>query len=82
MDEIITINGQTPSESLPTDSPPVENTPVDEGLNDESLRRVEACLVACEGISTEDLERGIIQEMRQTLKDVIPLLQNLRRNCA
>lgn len=59
-----------------------ESSPIDDGLNDESLRRVQACLIACEGISTDDLEAGIIQEMRQTLRDVIPLLQNLRRNCA
>ncbi len=78
MDEIIALNGSTA-----TDHPvPQPAAPIDDGLNDESLRRVQACLIACEGISTEDLEGGIIQEMRQTLRDVIPLLQGLRRNCA
>ena len=81
MEEIISISGQAQPEATPSPAPE-QITPVDDGLNDESLRRVQACLIACEGITTEDLERGIIQEMRQTLKDVIPLLQNIRRNCA
>jgi len=89
MEEIVAMPAQAvtpPSES----NPPAEisatadsqNSQADWGLNDESLRRVQACLIACEGITTEDLESGIIQEMRQTLKDVVPLLQSLRRNCA
>ncbi|MCA9092324.1 MAG: hypothetical protein KDA68_02460 [Planctomycetaceae bacterium] len=91
MGEIISIGDQIAGETPVVPAPvapvaeqaaPVDPVPADEGLNDESIRRVQACLIACEGITTEDLERGIIQEMRQTLKDVIPLLQNLRRNCA
>lgn len=81
MDEVISISGQVPSQSSISSVPEIP-VAVDDGLNDESLRRVQACLIACEGITTDDLEAGIIQEMRQTLKDVVPLLQNLRRNCA
>lgn len=54
----------------------------DPELNADSFRRIQACLIACEGISTEDLEGGIIGEMRQTLRDLVPLLQGMRRNCA
>ncbi|MFO1023016.1 MAG: hypothetical protein U0903_20320 [Planctomycetales bacterium] len=54
----------------------------DPNLHPDSFRRIQACLIACEGISTEDLERGIIHEMRQTLRDLVPILQGMRRNCA
>lgn len=46
--------------------------------NREIVRRIHACVAACEGISTEELERGIIGEMRQVLNDVVPLLEQLR----
>ena len=78
MDQNLTIHDQHAFD----EAAPLQSAPLDDGLNEESLRRVQACLIACEGITTEDLEAGIIQEMRQTLQNVVPLLQGLRRNCA
>jgi hypothetical protein len=43
--------------------------------NREIARRIRACVNACEGISTEELEQGIIQDMRRALASVVPLLQ-------
>jgi hypothetical protein len=43
--------------------------------NREIVRRIHACVAACEGISTEDLERGVVAEMRQVIADVLPILQ-------
>lgn len=43
--------------------------------NLEIVRRIEVCMKACEGISTEDLESGIIQDMRRVLAEVVPVLQ-------
>jgi hypothetical protein len=43
--------------------------------NREIVRRIQACVNACEGLSTEELERGIIADMRRVLTDVVPLLQ-------
>ena len=34
------------------------------------MRRIQACVAACEGFSTEQLEAGIIQEMQRTLVQV------------
>lgn len=44
--------------------------------NREIVRRIHACVSACEGISTEELERGIVQDMRQVIGQVVPLLQD------
>jgi len=44
--------------------------------NREVVRRIHACVQACEGITTEELESGIIQDMRRVLADVIPLLED------
>lgn len=43
--------------------------------NREFVRRIEACLKACDGLSIEDLENGIIKQMCQTIAEVIPLLE-------
>lgn len=43
--------------------------------NRDIVRRIHACVNACEGISTEELERGIIQDMAQAISQVVPLLQ-------
>ncbi len=43
--------------------------------NRELVRRIHACVNACEGIPTEELERGIIQDMCNVIEQVIPLLQ-------
>ena len=42
--------------------------------NRELARRIRACVNACEGIPTEDLEQGIIQDMRRVLEMAMPLL--------
>ena len=44
--------------------------------NQEIVRRIHACVTACEGISTEELERGIIQDMQRVLAEVVPVLQD------
>jgi hypothetical protein len=41
----------------------------------ELARRIYACFIACEGIATEELERGIIADMRRVIAGVQPLLQ-------
>ncbi len=40
----------------------------------EMLRRIQACVDACEGISTEELEQGVIQDMQRVLKEVAPIV--------
>ncbi len=47
--------------------------------NRDIVRRIHACVNACEGISTEELEKGIVQDMRRVLSDVVPLLQRPNR---
>ena len=44
--------------------------------NQEIVRRIHACVTACEGISTEELERGILQDMQRVLAEVVPVLQD------
>jgi len=44
--------------------------------NQEIVRRIHACVTACEGLSTEELERGILQDMQRVLAEVVPVLQN------
>lgn len=44
--------------------------------NRELARRIHACVVACEGISTEELECGIVADMRRVIAEVVPLLQD------
>ncbi|WP_298861312.1 hypothetical protein [uncultured Gimesia sp.] len=43
--------------------------------NQELVRRVVACVNACDGITTEELESGIIGDMRQAISQAAPLLQ-------
>jgi hypothetical protein len=49
---------------------------VDTPANRELVRRIEACVHACEGISTDELERGIVADMRRVLAEVVPVLQH------
>jgi len=49
----------------------VEGTP--ESL--EIVRRIQACVIACEGITTEELENDIVQDMKRVIGQVIPLLE-------
>ncbi|HBN75750.1 hypothetical protein [Rubinisphaera italica] len=48
----------------------------DNPQNHEIVRRIHACMNACEGISTEELEQGIIQDMCRVMAQVVPLLNN------
>jgi hypothetical protein len=50
----------------------------DEGR--ELARRIHACFVACEGIATEDLEQGIIADMRRVIVGVQPLLKERQQS--
>ena len=43
--------------------------------NRDLVRRIHACVKACDGIPTEELEGGIIQEMQSLLAQVVPVLQ-------
>ena len=43
--------------------------------NHDIVRRIHACVSACEGISTEELEQGIIQDMARAIAQIVPLLQ-------
>ncbi|WP_417381330.1 hypothetical protein [Gimesia sp.] len=43
--------------------------------NQELVRRVVACVNACDGITTEELESGIINDMRSVIAQTAPLLQ-------
>ncbi|MGE3316303.1 MAG: hypothetical protein AB7O26_14400 [Planctomycetaceae bacterium] len=47
--------------------------------NRDIVRRIHACVNACEGISTEELESGIVQDMKRVIAQVIPLLQDQNR---
>jgi hypothetical protein len=47
--------------------------------NREIVRRIHACVNACEGISTEELESGIVQDMRRVIAQVIPVLRGQSR---
>jgi hypothetical protein len=42
--------------------------------NREIVRRIHACVSACEGISTDELEKGIIHDMQRVIGEVAPLL--------
>ena len=42
--------------------------------NREIVRRIHACVNACDGISTEELEKGILTDMQRVLSSVVPLL--------
>jgi hypothetical protein len=46
--------------------------------NRELARRVKACINACHGLTTEELERGVVQELCQTIRELEPLLKSLR----
>ena len=50
--------------------------------NRDIVRRIHACMNACEGISTEELEKGIVQDMRRVLGQVAPLLAEKNQKAA
>lgn len=43
--------------------------------NREIARRIHACVNACAGIPTEELEKGIVADMCRVLNQVVPVLQ-------
>ena len=43
--------------------------------NRELVRRIHACVNACDSFTTEELERGVVQDMRRVIGQVAPLLQ-------
>lgn len=43
--------------------------------NREIVRRIHACVNACQDISTEELEKGIIGDMRKVLSEVVPFIE-------
>ncbi len=43
--------------------------------NQEIVRRIHACVSACEQIPTEELEKGIIQDMCNAMSQIVPLLE-------
>jgi len=50
--------------------------------NREIVRRIHACVNACDGISTEELEKGIVADMRRVLEQVVPVLEQHNRKSA
>lgn len=48
-------------------------------FDSEDMRRIEACVLACEGITTDDLESGIIRRMQEALVSVVPLLEEAQQ---
>ena len=42
----------------------------------ELAHRIQACVAACAGISTAELEQGVVAEMRRVLAQVVPLLES------
>ncbi|MEX0716099.1 MAG: hypothetical protein WD066_05915 [Planctomycetaceae bacterium] len=51
-----------------------EDTPENRDL----ARRLLACVNACAGISTEELESGVVADMRRVIENVAPLLRDKR----
>lgn len=47
--------------------------------NQDLARRIRACINACAGLTTEDLENGLIQDLCRTVMQVAPLLQAQKR---
>lgn len=47
--------------------------------NQDLARRIRACINACNGLTTEDLENGLIQDLCRTVMQVGPLLQAQNR---
>ncbi|MCA9040862.1 MAG: hypothetical protein KDA65_10980 [Planctomycetaceae bacterium] len=47
--------------------------------NREIVRRIHACWNACDGIPTAELENGIIQDMRNVISTMIPVLNQVNQ---
>ncbi len=48
--------------------------------NQDLVGRITACVNACEGLTTEELENGIIQDMRRVIAEIVPVLQSQNTN--
>ncbi len=46
--------------------------------NREIVRRIHACVNACTSLSTDELERGIVDDLQQTVQNIVPLLEEQR----
>jgi len=68
-------------DSIPDDSIRLVITPEGDvygegsAANQELVRRIQACVNACDGITTEELEAGIVADMRAVIAQVAPLLE-------
>ena len=51
----------------------------DNAQNREIVRRIHACWNACDGIPTAELETGIIQDMRNVISTMIPVLNQVQK---
>jgi hypothetical protein len=65
-------NGETPLLVLSGEG---ELYGMDTPENRELVRRLRACFFACEGISTEELEQGVVADMRRVIGEVVPVLR-------
>lgn len=52
----------------------------DTSENQDLVRRITACVNACDGITTEELENGIVEDMRRVIAEVVPVLQTQNTN--
>ena len=52
---------------------------IDDDEGQAIARRIQACVAACEGISTEELEAGIIHDLCRVLGQVVPELEEKKR---
>ena len=46
----------------------------DTAANRETVRRIRACVNACEGLTTADLENGIVVQMTRLVSELTPLI--------
>lgn len=47
--------------------------------NRDLARRIRACINACDGLTTSDLEQGLIRDLCQVIHSLGPLLESQRR---
>lgn len=47
--------------------------------NREIARRIHACVEACEQIPTEELEKGIIQDICKVMGQIVPILEQQKK---
>ncbi|TWU12363.1 hypothetical protein CA54_11870 [Symmachiella macrocystis] len=62
-----------------TPQPPQVDAQPTQAEDAEMLRRIQACVDACEGISTQELEEGVVQDMQRVLREVAPIIAEWSR---